>query len=261
MLPRNKTTNCPPMKKLFFPAIVAVLTALPTANAQVGAPNASPGINAALPRLFGDVTAFSAKADVQVLDKEQKEKVATPMGFSLLDKKVRVEMDMTQMKSKDMPAGAAASMKQLGMDRVVSIILPEQKVTYIIFPGLQSYVNMPLPKEDTATFEKNPKPEKTEVGKETIDGHPCVKRQVVVTDDQGVKHEATVWEATDLKDFPVRILTTEKDDTIIMRFKDIKLAKPDAKQFDKPEGFKEYPDAQSMMQAVMAKMVSGGGQP
>ena len=92
----------------------------------------------------------------------------------------------------------------------------------------------------------------------TINGHPCVKNQVVITDDKGEKHEATVWSATDLKDFPVRILSKEKDDTIIMNFKDIKLARPDAKLFEKPAGYTEYPSKEAMMQAVMMKMMQSG---
>jgi len=40
-------------------------------------------------------------------------------------------------------------------------------------------------------------------------GRPsCVKNKVIVTDDKGDKHESTVWNATDLKNFPVKIETT-----------------------------------------------------
>ena len=34
--------------------------------------------------------------------------------------------------------------------------------------------------------------EATELGKETVAGHPCVKNKVIVTDDKGDKHESTV---------------------------------------------------------------------
>ena len=243
------------MKKTFLAALLVGLTVMPCALAQMGAPA---GINAALPKLFGDITAFSAKADMQVLDKEQKEKITAPMDFALLDKKVRVELDMTRMKNKDLPPTALAGMKQMGMDRVITISPPDQKTTCIIFPGLEAYFNLTVPQDDVATFEKDSKVTKTALGKETINGHPCVKNQVVITDDKGEKHEATVWSATDLKDFPVRILSKEKDDTIIMNFKDIKLAKPDAKLFEKPAGYTEYPSKEAMMQAVMMKMMQSG---
>jgi hypothetical protein len=210
-----------------------------------------------LTKLFGDITAFSAKADVRVVDKTQKESMTMTMNFAFLDSKVRVEIDMAQMKGKDMPPGAAESMKQMGMDRIVSVIRPDKKAMYMIFSGMQSYVNMPPPKEDAAMLEKNPKIEKQVLGKETIDGHPCVRHKVVVTDDTGKKNEAIVWNATDLKDFPVQVQTTEKDNTVVMHYREVQFARPDARQFDPPGGFTEYGDMQQLMQGAMKKMMGG----
>ena len=68
---------------------------------------------------------------------------------------------------------------------------------------------MHLPNADSAPTNGDYKVETTEIGKETLDGHPCVKNKYVVTDNEGVKHESTVWNATDLKNFPVKIQTTE----------------------------------------------------
>jgi hypothetical protein len=183
------------------------------------------------------------------------------MDFALLDGKMRIEIDMSKMKNLDVPAEAAASMKQFGMDRVVSLVRPDKQTSYVIFPGMQSYAAMPLPKQDLETYAKNPKIEKTALGKENIDGHPCVKNKVVMTDDAGQKHEATVWNATDLKDFPVQIQTMEKGDTVILRYRQIQLAKPDAKQFEPPADFKAYDDIQSLMQGAMMKMIGSGGAP
>ncbi|MCU0786024.1 MAG: DUF4412 domain-containing protein [Verrucomicrobia bacterium] len=249
------------MKKIFVPVLAVSFTFALVASAQMRPPTSPAGINAALTKLFGEITAFSAKADVQVLGKDQKEKVSTPMNFALLDNKMRVEIDMTQMKNKDVPAAAAASMKQLGMDRIISITRPDKKATHIIFPGLQSYVNLPLSKEDAEMFEKDPKIEKTALGKETIDGHPCVKNKIVITDANGQKDEAILWNATDLKGFPVQIQTKEKDDIVMLRYKDVKLIRPDAKEFETPASFKEYGDVQALMQGVMMKMIGNGGAP
>src|SRR6516225_5833326 len=84
------------------------------AHAQL--PGAAPGgINAALIKLFGDVNAFSAQTEVRVLDKSQQETLNAPMEFALLDKKIRVALDMGQMKGKDVPPGATDALKQMGM--------------------------------------------------------------------------------------------------------------------------------------------------
>lgn len=216
---------------------------------------------ATLSKLFGEHAAFTAKSDVRVYDKNQKETTSVAMNFACLDNKSRVEIDISQMKSKDMPAGAAAAVKQMGMDRLITIVRPDKKARYLVFPGLQSYVNNPLTAEETDAFAKKPRIEKTAVGKETLDGHACVKNKVIATDDKGAKTEFTVWNATDLKDFPVQIMTKEKDDTVIIRYKDIQLGKPEPKQFDVTADFKEYQDYLALTQAATMRMMNDTAAP
>jgi len=61
-----------------------------------------------------------------------------------------------------------------------------------------------------------------------------VKNKAVVTDDQGNKTESILWNATDLKNFPVKIETTRDGHKSTMLFRDVKLGKPDASQFEPP---------------------------
>jgi len=49
--------------------------------------------------------------------------------------------------------------------------------------------------------------------------------------------EAVVWNATDLKDFPIQIEMKEKDRTVLMHFTNVRFDKPDAKQFDVPAAY------------------------
>jgi len=149
-------------------------------------------------------------------------------------------------------------MKAMGMDQVVTIALPDKKIAWMIYPGLQSYAAVQLSDADSAFTNGDFKVETTEIGKDTVNGHPCVKNKYVVTDDKGVKHESTVWNATDLKKFPVKIETAEHGDNISMLFKDISLAKPAASQFEVPADFKKYDNMQQMMQEQMMKRMGGG---
>ena len=52
------------------------------------------GVSSALTKLFGKTTAFSAKGEMQVTDTTGHEVAFWPMDFSLLDKKIRVEIDL-----------------------------------------------------------------------------------------------------------------------------------------------------------------------
>jgi len=99
---------------------------------------------------------------------------------------------------------------------------------------------------------------KTPLGKETIDGHPCVKNRVVMTDAKGQKAEAVVWNATDLKEFPVQMQMNDKQTTVVMRYKEVHLSKPDAKQFDAPAGFTKHSDMQQLMMAIAQKQNQNG---
>ncbi len=217
------------------------------------------GINSAMTKLFGRHNAFSAKAEVRMLDKSNRETVLMTIGFATLDGKTRADMDMGQMKGGQIPAEALPAMKQMGMDRITSIERPDLKVVYLIYPGLQAYVDMPLPKNEAAAVEKKYKIETSAIGKETIDGHPCVKNKVTLTDDEGKTQEAFTWNASDLKDFPVQLQMSEGETTVITRYKDILMEKPDAKQFDAPAGFAKHGDVQSLMQSAMQKMLGGRG--
>jgi hypothetical protein len=233
------------------------LGSLAAVSALAQLPGAGPSLGPAMTRLFGDIPGFSAKARVQVLDNAQKEMVSMPMDFALLEKKIRVEIDMSQTRNASMPPGAAEQLKAMGMARVVSIIRPDKQLVYVLYPTQKALMTMPLPKQTDPA--KQPTINKTAVGKETVDGHPCVKNKVTMTDDNGNPVEAMTWNASDLKDFPIQIQTTEKQGTSIMHFSEIQFDKPDPKQFDAPADYATYDSPQALMQGIMEKTTGGAG--
>ena len=160
-----------------------------------------------------------------------------PMDFACLEGKVRLEINLAQMQGKDLPANTITSLKEAGMDRVVSVFRPDKKATYVMYPGIQSYANIPFTKGETAVSATSLKLEKTALGKETIDGHACVQNNTVVKNDQGPVFEATTWNAADLKDFPLRVEIKNNQSTVRMLFTQVRFTKPDAKQFDPPANY------------------------
>jgi hypothetical protein len=221
-------------------------------------PGGPAGMSSALSKIFGDIKGFTAKANVRLLDSDNKEQVSMPMEFVFLDGKVRVEVNMEELKNSNMPAGTVPQLKQMGISRVISIIRPDKKSAYVAYPDAKVMVTMPLPQEQSDTSKT--KLEKTPLGKETVDGHPCVKNKVVIPDEQEKKVEATTWNATDMKDFPIKIQTTEKGTTSILHFTSVDLAQPDAKLFDPPAGYTHYQNQQELLQAVMSKMAGSPGE-
>jgi len=240
------------------PALAAIL-ASGIAHAQMPGGGA-PGWNAAMTKLFGDVKAFSAKAEMRALDPSGQPAIQVPMNFALLDNKVRMDIDLSQSKGPQAPPDQVALLKQMAMDRVVCIVTPDKKAMQLIFPSLGAYVETPLPEEEAIALDKDLKLHRTPLGKETIDGHPCVKNRVIMTDGKGQKAEAVVWNATDMKDFPVQMQMNDKQTTVVMRYNEVHLGKPDAKQFDVPAGFTKHSDMQQLMIAIAQKQKQKGSQ-
>ncbi len=240
-------------------SLAAALCAPRAALAQLpAADKTAAGMNAAMIRFFGSNTNFISKAEVRVLDKNQQETTSMTMGFQMLAGKMRVDVNMAQLKSKELSPEVIATMKGMGMDQMSTILLPDTKQIITIYPGLKAYAATPMPKEESDAASMTYKLEKTRLGKETIDGHACEKNNVVLTDTKGNKQTAIVWNATDLKDFPVQMQIPDEDSTLIMKFKDVKLGRPELSQFEAPAGLAKYDDISTLMADAVTKKMGGG---
>ena len=213
-----------------------------------------------LGKVFGKNTAFSATAHTTIKTASGKELQAMEFSYAMLDGNVRTEMDLMKMHSANMPPDAAAQMKQMGMDRTVHIFLPDKQVAYMIYPSMKAYCEMNTAQMTGQKDTKAPKVQETELGNDTVDGHPCVKSKIVMTDDDGHKFETLVWKATDLKDFPIQSQINSEDGTVITTtFQNINQSKPAASLFEPPSDFKHYASMQELMMSNMQHMMPPRG--
>ena len=218
---------------------------------------------AQMAKIFGKNISFSATVHMTTTQTGGRELPAMDMAYAVLDGKIRTEMDMTKMHGGPMRPEGIAQMKQMGMDRTVHIVLPEKKLMYMIYPGLKAYCEMSTAqKSGGTTAGKEPKIERTDLGKETLDGHPCVKSKVTVTDENGRTFVSLIWQATDLNNLPVQTQMQPDDKTTVtMQFKDINASKPAAALFEPPADYKRYGSMQEMMMNSMAPMMPRRGPP
>lgn len=225
------------LRKHFRPAawlaVVFSLVLVP-GTLFAGLPMASSVVNAKLLKLLETGPAFTAKAEFSVLGKDRQQPNIMPATVAFMDGKLRMEIDWSQCKGPEIPEAVIYQFKQLGMDQMTFIFRPDKKSVVSIFPKLKSYVDTALTKEESDALAQNVKIDKTRLGKETIDGHNCEKSKAVLTDDKGGIDEATVWNATDMKDTVVQVRMTLPDSSLTLKFKDIKLRRPDAVQFEAP---------------------------
>jgi hypothetical protein len=228
-----------------------------SAHAQPGAAPGGPNFSGPMGKLFGNNQSFSARVEIQNADGAGNT-ITMPGKISFDAGKSRFELNMTEVQSKQIPPSASAQMKSMGLDQMVMVARPDKKVAYLIYPGVQSYVVNELPDAEATAYTNDYKIDTTELGKETVDGHACVKNKVVLTSKDGDKHESTVWNATDLKNFPVKIQTTEGGTGTTMLFKNVSLTKPAASLFETPAGYTKYDSMQTMVQQQLMKHMGGG---
>jgi hypothetical protein len=224
-----------------------------------GSDKSSGGMNTAMIKFFGANTNFISKADLRVLDKNQQETTSMPIGFQMLGNRMRMDVNMSEVKSRDISPEFAATMKSMGMDQMVTIWLPDKKTVISIYPNLKSYAETPMSKDEVDTAAIAYQTEKTRAGRETIDGHACEKNNVTLTDPKGNQQHAVVWNATDLKDFPIQIQMPGDDVTVVLKFKDVKIGKPDASHFDAPEGLKKFDNISALISDATVKRMSANG--
>ena len=217
------------------------------------------GVNAAMLKLFEDFTSFTSKADLRVQDKQTKEPMSMLVDFSMLDGQVRMDLDMTTIRSKQLPPQTLASLKAAGLEKVVTVLRPQKKSAIIAYPSARGYVEMPLSPEESADMARTYKIEKTKLGRETVGGQACDKTKVVLTADNGEKQEATVWYAPGLKNFPVQMQMDQRQMTVLMQYRDVRFARPDPKQFEAPTGFTKHASNEQLMQSAMMKALGGAG--
>jgi hypothetical protein len=179
------------------------------------------------------------------------------MILAVLDRKMRAEVDLNAMKSDQYPPAVLAQLKILGIDRMISITSPEAEAVYLIYPGLESYVDLPLSRQEAARLsDKTPLKTKA-IGKENVQGQPCIKNRVSITDENGREQHLLVWNATALGNLPLQIHMEGDGSSITILLRDVRLSQPDAKQFAPAPTFARFTNIQQMM---MHRLMPPAGQ-
>src|SRR5260221_2540501 len=154
-----------------------------------------PGLSGSTAKLFGQNTSLSAQLDMRTAAGQGTDAMSIPGKIFFEEGKSRFEMDMSEIKGGMMSPKAAAALKSLGMDKTVVISRPDKNVAFQIYPGVQAYIETKLPEKEGSAPASDFKLELAELGKEPVDGRPCMKNRAVVTDKDGTKHDSLVWNA------------------------------------------------------------------
>ncbi len=242
--------------------LTAALAALAvTAHAQGTGGGAGPaaGVDKQFSKIFGKNRSFSARAVSTIKDANGKEVQSMETDFAALDGNVRFDRDATKSSAGKGQPEAAAQMTAMGLHHTVRIVRADKQIMYMVYPKRQAYWEMALPASDASDDSKT-RIEKKEAGRETVDGHPCVKQRVTYTDAAGNITQWTLWEAADMDGFPVQTEVAAGDSVITTLYKSISLARPAASLFEPPADFKRFGSMRELMMSMRQQRESGSGQ-
>jgi len=177
---------------------------------------------------------------------------APPDNFTATIVSQGMEMPMAKM-------GNKSRVENPAIKGVVSIVIADAKKTIMMNTNAKVYSEQVTQEQDQMTNMYDPDVvfEKKKVGNETIDGHPCVKYDTVYyrKSKPNEKHKAIIWEAQDLKEFPIQMEVTVPANPkypgsggkMIVKYKDVKLGAATASMFEVPPGYKKVNSVQEVM--------------
>lgn len=254
-LPGTPSNHMKLFSRLLAGALVAGSLFVLPLKAQQGMGGPNIGSDAAFLKVFENFKGFSSDVEITIASSKQGNMtMVASMAFA--DKKVRTDMDLTKIKSAQMPPEAMEQVKAMGMARMVTLVFPEKKEMFMIYPDLKAYAKMSLPNVPDAKADAAVQPKVTDQGTETFEGHLCIKRKVEVT-VAGKTQVFLILAAKDMKEFPIRMEMNQADAHVVMVYRNVKMDIPAASLFELPAGFNAYPSMQQMMQAEMMKRMGG----
>lgn len=93
----------------------------------------------------------------------------------------------------------------------------------------------PFSQAQGATIERSP------AGTDTVDGQACKVENLTVTPQNGQPTKMKVWEAEDLKGFPVKVEMQSSRGPITVLYKDVSFSEPEASLFTHPDNCRQMP--------------------
>lgn len=142
------------------------------------------------------------------------------------------------------------------MKGVTTLTLPDQEKMIVMSSETKSYYEESLPPETSSVYDpRNIWDKKTKVGKEKIDGHPCVKYDATfhLKHHPDKTYQAMIWEATDLNNLVIKSEMAMPEAAgphggkMVMEMKNIRLDTADRSMFNVPTN---YEKVGSMMEVM-----------
>lgn len=243
--------NFLPRLTLLFALLLGVVCRPALAQGAGGVGSPQFGSDPLLREVYKNFPAFAGEARVDMSQKGSP--LTLILELSVLNGSTRTRIDLTRMRSPDLVPGSIERMVELGYNPLISIAPADKGILYVIYPSLKAYASQRYIVPTPYKIAPDAKLLTTELGQETVSGHACAKRRILIPTGPGKTREITVWIAKDLQDFPVKLEYRDGAQPVSITFLSVTLQAPVASEFTPPAGYTDYPDVQSLMQAEMMK--------
>lgn len=223
----------------------------------------APFLAAAFSEFFTDSRDYSAQAHLILPGRERSDSI--PIGLAVSEGRMRWQLNLDRVRSAYLSPERIAMMKAMQMDSVIVWLKPDEDLT-LALPRLKAWAKSPVPKpqgiQDEA-LDKVGGMKKTAVGKETIDGHPCVKYMLTIPEENNPDQVALTWEATDLENLPIKVLVKTDRQVHGFQLRNVRLGKVDDRFFQPPADYSKRESVGALLQEGllrgMAQSAQGAG--
>ncbi len=171
---------------------------------------------------------FKAVLVSTTFDKSNQREISFEMPIAKAGAKFRMDVDYAKMSgAQGMPPG---------LSEVVMIDSSDENRTYSLYTNKKKYM---ISEETDDDYIAEPDMQKTFIGKETIDGHPTEKYEIVVTYQDQDTQTGYIWNATDLGGMTIRSEFDNAAVRVTSTLTQIVMGTPSAELFEIPADYTE----------------------
>lgn len=264
LVPPAKSVPPPALPPSFKPTIAPVAPVRPApappAPGKLPAPTPGPSVTVNAPvrgqltlettlaRLLQALGDFTATGDLEIQTGEGAglQRQLFPVTLQMLAGRLRLELSLRHVKTDQLEGGEFTVLRQVGVDRVVTIALPHLRVQHLVYPAIGSYVTQSLPDE---ALPSGYRLDRQLVGPESLQGKTFNKYRLTMTHlFKDVRQSVDWWETVPHQ--PAFLKMAVGGALISIRFRDIARQKPQPELFEVPIEFFKHPDRATLLVAA-----------
>jgi len=198
---------------------------------------------------------FSATGNLDMCDPSGTIRMELPMDVAATTNAFRWEVDAS--KFWPMPPEVKAMAKQMHTDKTVFLVKTDEQNVYMIYPDLQAYLQFPIPASALAEFDASSKSvqfQKTPLGREFVDGHPCIRNKVTDVEPNSPPEQGLMWNATDLQGFPIKMDLDTGRGLMKFNFQNVVVQSPNPSLFEIPVNYKLFRNSAELMEYAKSQV-------